>query len=897
MIGTPLYMSPEQAEMSGLDIDTRSDIYSLGVLLYELLTGTTPFDKKRFAKAAYDEIRRMIREEEPPKPSTRLSTSDSIASIAAQRHIEPAKLSKLMRGDLDWITMKALEKDRTRRYETANGLARDIQRYLSDEPVEACPPSATYRLRKFARKNRAALTTAAAIALLLVAGVAVSTWQAVRATTAEQTAKVSEELALDQKRQADDAKKQAEKRRDELAMLNENLRRANYVADMNLAQHAWETNNIVRTRQLLDQHLPKPNEFDLRGFEWHYFDRLFHGDRWSVKAHAGFVTSVALTPDGKRLYSFGKTSLPQAATLTKDLPGEVKLWDTATGRQLPMLLQMPTEKMRRIAVSRDGKHLAASCWDQGFRVWDLATGRSIDLDVPAKEGAYDLGFSPDGKRLVTMSLADAAIDEDPDSTVRIWDLASRKATVTLEKFQGLIRVPDFSPDGKYLAIPSYLNGVVRVVEAETGREAFTCKSRDGFLAHVTFSPDSKSLAACRQQGAIIWDVATHEERATLHSPTHLGVVLAYSPDGKRLAMGTLEGLIELWDVGTGQILHTFKGHGGEIRMVVFSPDSTFLVSAGADGTVRVWDNTERQDTLPVFEGAARLGHMDFSPDGQSLLVENLDEERWHLVDVASGKRRGGPIEIDEKNDHCFDWSADGKLLIFPSPRKTIAIHDTATGACIRTFSLDHESTCSTAFTPDGHWFALSGPAGPIKILNAQTGEERCSIHHGLTDPVHNLAISSDGSHLAGADMKGRVKVWETTSGRETTSVQVSDIYMVAIRFSSNGKLLALVGNNLVLRSGEARIVDIDARREIMQLRGHAIVVNDVAFHPDGQRVATCSADGTIRIWDIPTGQEILTLKGSADAIGSIRFLAGGRQLISASRDGTVRIWDATPLPE
>ena len=200
MIGTPLYMSPEQAEMSGLDIDTRSDIYSLGVLLYELLTGTTPFDKKRFAKAAYDEIRRLIREEEPPKPSMRLSTSDSIASIAAQRHMEPAKLSKLMRGDLDWITMKALEKDRTRRYETANGLARDIERYLSDEPVEACPPSATYRLRKFARKNRAALTTAAAIALLLVASVAVSTWQAVRATNAEAAARVAELNALQAQR-------------------------------------------------------------------------------------------------------------------------------------------------------------------------------------------------------------------------------------------------------------------------------------------------------------------------------------------------------------------------------------------------------------------------------------------------------------------------------------------------------------------------------------------------------------------------------------------------------------------------------------------------------------------------------------------------------------------------
>jgi non-specific serine/threonine protein kinase/serine/threonine-protein kinase len=193
MIGTPLYMSPEQAEMSGLDIDTRSDIYSLGVLLYELLTGTTPLEKKHFAKAAYEEIRRLIREEEPPKPSTRISTSDSIASIAAQRHMEPAKLSKLMRGDLDWITMKCLEKDRTRRYETANGLARDVERYLSDEPVEACPPSATYRLRKFAKKNRAALTTTATIAVLLVTGIAVSTWQAMRATRAEAAARQAQQ--------------------------------------------------------------------------------------------------------------------------------------------------------------------------------------------------------------------------------------------------------------------------------------------------------------------------------------------------------------------------------------------------------------------------------------------------------------------------------------------------------------------------------------------------------------------------------------------------------------------------------------------------------------------------------------------------------------------------------
>jgi eukaryotic-like serine/threonine-protein kinase len=170
MIGTPLYMSPEQAGQSGLDIDTRSDIYALGVLLYELLTGATPFSKERFQRAAYDEIRRIIREEEPSKPSTKLSTADGLPAVAANRGTEPTKLTKLVRGELDWIVMKALEKDRNRRYETANGFAMDVQRYLADEDVLACPPSAAYRLRKFTRRHRGPVVAVGLMLLTLVGG-------------------------------------------------------------------------------------------------------------------------------------------------------------------------------------------------------------------------------------------------------------------------------------------------------------------------------------------------------------------------------------------------------------------------------------------------------------------------------------------------------------------------------------------------------------------------------------------------------------------------------------------------------------------------------------------------------------------------------------------------------
>jgi len=195
VVGTPLYMSPEQAQLNNLDVDTRSDLYSLGVLLYELLTGTTPLEKQRFKEAAWDEVRRIIREEEPPRPSTRLSSSQALPSLAAGRQTEPARLTKLVCGDLDWIAMKALEKDRNRRYETVSSFALDIQRYLAGEPVLAAPPSARYRLRKFLHKHRAAFTTAVAMIALLLAGVAFSTWQAVRARRAEAVARAAEEEA------------------------------------------------------------------------------------------------------------------------------------------------------------------------------------------------------------------------------------------------------------------------------------------------------------------------------------------------------------------------------------------------------------------------------------------------------------------------------------------------------------------------------------------------------------------------------------------------------------------------------------------------------------------------------------------------------------------------------
>jgi signal transduction histidine kinase len=267
MIGTPLYMSPEQAELSGTDIDTRSDVYSLGVLVYELLTGSTPFSKDQLKQAAFDEIRRIIREDEPPKPSNRISTAESAPSIAAHRHTEPAKLARLVRGELDWIVMKALEKDRSRRYETANGFAADVLHYLADEPVLACPPSDLYRLRKFARRNKAALATAAVasfvvllavvnltvataivVAVALVLGIAVSTSQAIRAIKAENLAQTRLQAETKARTDAEQAWQELEEKARQIALTSKY--KSEFLANMSHELRTPLNNLLILSDQL-----------------------------------------------------------------------------------------------------------------------------------------------------------------------------------------------------------------------------------------------------------------------------------------------------------------------------------------------------------------------------------------------------------------------------------------------------------------------------------------------------------------------------------------------------------------------------------------------------------------------------------------------------------------------
>jgi WD40 repeat protein/serine/threonine protein kinase len=903
IIGTPLYMSPEQAEMSGLDIDTRSDIYSLGVLLYELLTGSTPFDRKRLAQAAYDELIRIIRDEEPERPSTRLSHStETLSAVAAQRKTEPARLSRMFRGDLDWITMKALEKDRTRRYETADALARDVERHLNDEPVEAGPPAAGYRLRKYAYKHRAALRITGAFLVLLVLGAIVSIGQAIRATVAEKSARASEEVAQDQRREADNARKEAdqarklaEKQRDELGVVNDNLRRVNYVADMNLARVAWGENNLARTRELLERYSPESGAPDLRGFEWHYLRRLLHAELLTFKAHAGRVTGIAFLPDG-RLLTAG-TEQPHHAIESKLAVGQVRLWDTKTGTALDFTLKGLGDTARTVVLSKDGSHVAAA-WDDGvIRYWDQISGEPIILATSGKGAAFVMRFSPDGRHLIAVSAGDAV---KGTCAVRAWDLVAHRLVVTLDKVS-TARGAEFSPDGSQAALCLSKPGVVQVVDIKSGQEAYQYKPGGHYLLCAAFSPDGKHLFTIGENKIRPWNVATRDAATIWPSEIGVGMCLAFSPDGTRLAAAGVEGAVELRDSGSGKLLQTFKGHLGPIEALAFDSAGSRLASGGYDGTVHLWNTIIQSKDAPIGGFARDVNVLELSPDGRTLLTgvntanSGFALKSVRLWDTSTMQQRHDPIETPGFVQ-SVEWSDDGQRVVLTDKDRTISVYDVATSAMLERQHIELGGTLETALAGDGRHYAYCAPEGPIRLRDLKTGNET-QIVKGPGESVNVLALNSDGSRLASVDESGTVRIWDTATGSSTATIKLNGVYANQLRFSRDAKKLAVVGNLSRLLTGEVRIIDLQTGGQ-MSFKGHALNVTDCAFSPDGRRLATTSVDKTIRIWDLATGQEVLKLAGLAAWVNQIRFDAQGHRLIGASVPGrTLHTWDATPLAD
>jgi len=817
-IGTPAYMSPEQAAGT-LDIDTRTDVYSLGALLYELLTGSAPFDARELRSAAYEEMRRIIREVEPPKPSTRLSQSmQTLSSVASNRHTEPKRLGGLVRGELDWIVMKALEKDRARRYESANELAADISRHSAGEPVIAAPPTAFYRLRKLAGRHKAALAMVAAIFVVLIAGAWVSTWQAVRASRA---LTVAETKTI----QADIARAQAVKAQ------------ANEVEQTRLAK-----------RQLADGLVSQGDALRLSGQTLKAHDRLVQSR--SLYQELGLPVMAA----DMGLFNLAIVSPP--ALMTYSVNTRSVTWS--------------------VAFSPDGRTVLSGSLDGTLKLWDIATGKELRKFPGHASGVIGVAFSPDGH---------TAVSGGYDRALKRWDIATGKelGTVTVQSSSMLHMA--LSPNGQ-MALCAGDDGVMRLIDVATGTELRRFSGHPGGMESVAFSLDGRTALSGNDNpvGALtLWDIATGKELRTFSGHSHLVISVAFSPDGRTALSGSGDKTLKLWDIATGKEIRTFSGHTDTVESVAFSPDGGTALSSSDDDTLKLWDIATGME-LRTFSGHSGFVHSAvFSPDGR-MAFSGSNDKTLKLWDLSAGKEvrtflgQGGSVQ-------SVAISPDGRMALSGNQDKTVKLWDIATGRKLRTFSGHTDAVEAVAFAPDGR-IALSGSNDKtLKLWDLSTGKELRTFS-GHADAVHGVAITPDGrTALSGSD-DGTLRLWDIATGTEIRRFSGHIDFVTSVAFSPDGRT-ALSGSY----DATMKLWDVSTGKELHTFSGHGTIVKSVAFSPDGRTALSGSDDRTLKLWNIVTGKEIRTFSGHEGFVQSVVFSRDGRTAFSGSQDGTLKLWD------
>jgi serine/threonine protein kinase/WD40 repeat protein/tetratricopeptide (TPR) repeat protein len=561
-IGTPAYMSPEQAEMTSLDVDTRSDIYSLGVLLYELLTGHTPLDAKTLMERGYDEMRRAIRECDPPLPSTRLSSlgGEELTLTAQRRHIEPARLSRAIRGDLDWIVMKCLEKSRARRYETASGVALDIERHLANEPIVARPPTTVYRFKKLVLRNKLAVAAGSIVVGAVLLGATVAFWQFL-----EKSAALREQSRL--RADAEKAQRREEMLRLQAERSDKAARQLGYATTISVVWNAWDYHFMPQARSMLARTEPRE-----RGFEWFYLQRMMHlNPNWDESAlsrklppeHGG-AKHGAFSRDGSRLVTIGEESLT--------------IWEIATWNPIGTL-PGGAAVVTRVTFSPDGKCVATAHTDGTAKLWEVSTGREIRVLRGHAAALTGIAFTNQAQQIVTSSV---------DGTIRTWDASTGNETGRITHI-GPVTDIAVSPDGRYLATCS-ADALARLWDLEGKRELLQFVGHAAAVDSVLFSPDGKRLlTASADETARLWNVNTGTLILTLRG--HKGPVLtaSFSPDQRRIVTSGSDGYIRIWHPENGLELLCVGPGKGVIPWASFTPDNGSVV-LGYPGPLEVWES-------------------------------------------------------------------------------------------------------------------------------------------------------------------------------------------------------------------------------------------------------------------------------------------------------------------
>jgi WD40 repeat protein/serine/threonine protein kinase len=868
VVGTLEYMSPEQAGLSGVDVDTRADIYSLGVILYELLTGLRPIDAGRMRRAALLEMIRIIQEEVPSKPSTRLSTDQSLASMAALRQTDPRKLMSLLRGELDWVVMKCLEKRRDRRYDTVSGLMRDVQRYLADEPVEARPPSAGYRLRKFLSRNKGPSIAAALVLVTLLVGIAGTTfglfraeYRRIEALTQKDIADKASKEAVAQKKIADTQKQLA---LENASKADENSRKAELRLAEGLISQADVWSAAGRHSEAHSLYLKAYDRFvELKapltasevGLWSSYHQTSFPLLTFSERT--GAVTSIAVAPDGRT-----------AATGNWD--NAVRLWDLATGK-LALTLRGHSDVVTCVAFPPHGRTILSGSADRTLKLWDLATGKELRTFTAHSLAVQSVAIAPDGR---------TALSGSDDKTLAIWDLATGRHVRALTGHSSSIKSVAFAPDCRS-AISSDLSAILRIWDVATGKElrTLTCHSAD--VHGVAISSDGRSAISGNWHGELtVWELASGKELRTVN--VHFGVVdsVAVSTDGRTAISDDAGKVMTLFDLESGKELRKFTSHSRGRYRTAIDPNGRFAVSISGDTSLNLWKVAGDQDPRGITGNTGAVTSIAIAPDGRTMASGSSDKT-LRLWDLSTGK------ELRTFGGHsagvtCVAFSPHGRTALTGSADCKLKFWELGTGKELRTFTGHSRSVESVAITPDGRT-ALSGSFDKtLKIWDLATGKELRALT-GHSRSVQSIAIAPDGRTALSTDSSEIIRQWDLSTGKELRTF-ISRYGAECVAISPNG-LIAISGG-----ASGLTLWDLASGSALRTITTHAIS-HSVAISPEGSTAFSEGAAKALTLWDLTSGNELRILAGHSDGVRRVAIGSNGYIAISGNEDKTFKLWD------
>jgi WD40 repeat protein len=837
ILGTPAYMSPEQAAGRRGTITTATDVYGLGAVLYALLAGKAPFGGD--------------------------SVVDTLQAVKEHLPEPPTKLNAKVPRDLETICLKCLQKVPHRRYPTALALADDLRAWLEGRPIAARRVGPGERTWLWCKRRPALAGLLAALALSLIGATGLSIAYA--------------------RQQADRAKIERLLRLEAMKERDRNARQA-YISGINLAWHEWQDANPARVRDLLEATRPAHEaDPDFRSFEWFYLDQLGRIPLWTYAPKESIGSSIAFGPEG--------TWVAVATGGNDGKTTDIVVLDVRTGKEIRKIAARRA-RFDRIAASPDGSRLAWAGDDGAIVFHDTGTGADLQRILSSPPKAMSGGrvtFSPDGRQLARL-VSESGPDQ-AQSLVKIWDVTAKREVKSVgipSDVHGLA----FSPDGSRMAT---VGAGLKIWNISTGKVEREIGTNEPFT-DVAYSPDGQLLAGATFTGWIgLWDPVTGVAGKTLGG--HRGEILRirFSPDGRRLVSGGRDRVVRIWDVPTGSVHLELRGHESTVWDVGFTPDGHRLASVSLhDGAVKFWEAERGQESIELTNGRLSSDShppwgLAFSADGRVLVaaraagaLEAWDPGRGTSLfridgDAANGR---GWVAIDPRSD----------LLATPDGKRSIVLRQTSTGAAIRTLDSSADSRVG-AFSLDGRFLvAGSNGVGTIRVWEVATGRLVATLD-GHTEPVECLAFSPDGGKMASGSFDTTVRIWDFPSRSQVMVYRGHSSAIASVAFHPDGQGLASASID-ASRPGEIRLWAIKTAQDSHVLRGHAGFVRRLSFLPDGQRLVSLGDDGVLKLWDAVSGQETLSITAhSRNGLG-LAVSPDGRRLATSGAEGAIRIWDS-----